>query len=416
MGIDGDIKTNQLRGKTFVQLAGSMTWLSLLYGALLYVAVGALGVSEMARRIGENSPNIIHMIEVAADIRTAEHDAIVREEKRLEEKEGDLKKAISEFRKFGVSNGLALETLQPIIDKYEYAPKLSDVIKPKAGEPRASVDLELEKKWAEVMGNMMQLQFDIRDLRKSLNSRRLILHSAWSTHPQVLAEIERLDIDSDKVDQAGGTVQTLQGLGYGRLFALPTEILTLLLALSMGALGSTLHVTKTLLTASEERPASYYLIRPFQGMVTSLVVFVLLKAGQLTISAGDSDNLNIFFVSFAGIAAGLLAEEAYRMICKAGAGIIKTDDAEARWAFKLARALAEAEVAPAQLAAGIGVPLAELESWIQETHAVPPLQQRLIAAWLHVPERELFTAQPPEENTSIMPPAPSTAAPSTPTS
>jgi hypothetical protein len=392
------------RAKTFVQLTGSMVWLFLLYGALLYVAVGALGVSELTRRIGEEAATVIHMVEVGRDIRSGEEVALRRDEITLTEKEALLQKAITDFRNFGVTQGMALQDIQPIIDNYDLAPKLSTSLK-------KSVDVDVEKQWAAVMGAMMQLQFDIRDIKKIIDGRRSVLRSAWSAHPQVATEAVRLNIDPISVDRAAATADTLQELGYARLFGLPAEILTLLLALSMGALGSTLHVTKTLLTASEERPTSYYLIRPFQGMVTSLVVFVLLKAGQLTISAGDSDNLNIFFVSFAGIASGLLAEEAYRMIRKAGAGIIKSDDAESRWAFKLGAALAANNVSPVTLAEGIRVPLAELDSWLNETHPVPPLQQRLIAAWLHIPERELFTAQPPEEATLMSSPLPSPAVP-----
>lgn len=197
------------------------------------------------------------------------------------------------------------------------------------------------------------------------------------------------------IDLAASTASTLQKMGYGTLFSLPAEILTLLLALSMGALGSTLHITKLLLDGDDGKGTSFFLIRPFQGMITSLVVFVLLKAGQLTISAGVSDNLNIFFVSFAGISSGLLAEEAYRMIKKAGAGIIKADDGESRWAFRLSAAMDQTMTESKTLANGIGSTPAELRSWLDESQPVPPLQQKLIASWLHIPERDLFTSQPP---------------------
>lgn len=395
---DGE-RNDALRAKTFVQLAGSMAWLSLLYGALLYVAVGALGVSELTRRLGTETAGIIHMIEVATDIRAGEAQALAREEARLRLKDDALLRAIAEFRDFGIAQGLALQQLQPIIDRYDYAPRLSAL-------KNTPIDLETEKNWAGAMGAVMGLQMEVAALKDRVRGHHEVLRSAWSSHPQVAAEAKRLNIDPLQVDRAAGTATIMRHLGYAGLFALPTEILTLLLALSMGALGSTLHITKTLLAAAEERPPSYYLIRPFQGMVTSLVVFVLLKAGQLTISAGDSDALNIFFVSFSGIASGLLAEEAYRMIRKAGAGIIKTDEAESRWAFKLRRALEDAKIDPAQLADGIRVPVAELDSWLSETHPVPPMQQRLIAAWLHLPERELFTAQPPEEEGRPAPCAP----------
>lgn len=385
------VQVDAMRTKTFMQLAGSMAWLCLLYGALLYVAVGALGVSELTRRMGSSAGAIIHMIEVAQDIRTSEAETLQRDRLTLAQKERQLAEAINDFRNLGIGLGLSVQQLQPIIDSYDLAPRLSTLT-------GTHMEAEQERQWAAAMATVMQLQYDIKVLRTDMEQRRQVLRVSWSAHPQVTEEARRTGVDVGIVDRSAGTAAVLQTLGYAVLFSLPTEILTLLLALSMGALGSTLHITRTLLAATEERPPSYYLIRPFQGMVTSLVVFVLLKAGQLTISAGDADNLNIFFVSFSGIASGLLAEEAYRMIRKAGAGIIKTDEAESRWAFKLRRALDEAKVDAAQLAEGIRVPLTELESWLTETHPVPPMQQRLIAAWLHLPERELFTAQPPEED------------------
>jgi hypothetical protein len=383
--------------KSIGLLAGSMIWLALLYGALLYVAVGALGVSEMMRRLGTDASNIVHMVEVVNDIREGEMTRVRQEEKSRREKEAQLDKAIRAFRTFGSAQGLALQDLQPIIDDYDLAPRLSQVLK-------RDVDPATEAQWAEVMGDIMQAQFDIRDLKKSIESRYAILRLGWTAHPQVLAEVKRIGMDSGLVDRSAGMADTLQRLGYASLFSLPPEILTLLLALSMGALGSTLHITKTLLNPTEVQPPSYYLIRPFQGMVTSLVVFVLLKAGQLTISVGDSDNLNIFFVSFAGIASGLLAEEAYRMIRKAGAGIIKTDADDSRWAFKLKSAMEAMPATAEALAAGIGSSPDEVNSWMNESQPVPALQQRLIAAWLRMPERELFTSQPPTEEKAMASP------------
>ena len=375
------------------RLAGSMAWLCLLYGGLLYVAVGVLGVSELATRIGGESARIVHMVEVAEDIRSDEREHLQADKRKLAEMDANYAVAVKDLRDFGVTQGLALQDIQPIIDTYNLAPKLSTLLK-------KPVDPGLETAWAGRMAKVMSLQLDMSKLQDSITKRHSLLRSNWSTHPDVVAAAKRVNLDPGIIDLASSTAETLRALGYGLLFSLPTEILTLVLALSMGALGSTLHITKMLLDGADSRAASYYLIRPFQGMVTSLVVFVLLKAGQLTISAGDSDALNIFFVSFAGIAAGLLAEEAYRMIKKAGAGIIKTDDDGAsRWAFKLKDALAEAGQSAQSLADGIGVSAGELQAWLDETQSVPFLQQRLIATWLHRSERELFTSQEPGDVT-----------------
>ncbi len=372
------------------RLAGSMLWLCLLYGGLLYVAVGVLGVSELTSRIGGQSAGLVHMVEVARDIRDNERDRLHREELQLQRLGEAYDAAVKDLRDFGIAAGLALQDIQPVIDTYNLAPKLSELLK-------KPVDPATEITWGERMARVMGLQIDMAKVQASTDKRHAALRAGWSAHPDVVEAAKRINLDPGLLDVAASTADTLQRLGYAVLFALPTEILTLLLALTMGALGSTLHITKMLLDGSDTRKLSYYLLRPLQGMVTSLVVFVLLKAGQLTISAGDGEALNIFFVSFAGISAGLLAEEAYSMITRAGAGIIKADDGEARWAFKLKAALAAAGTEAETLAAGVGVSPGEMRAWLEETQSVPHTQQRLIATWLHLSERELFTSQPPAE-------------------
>ena len=205
-------------------------------------------------------------------------------------------------------------------------------------------------------------------------------------------------VNQGDVAVAANAAAALRHLGYDRLFMLPREILGLVLALVMGALGSTLHVTKTMIEDKNEIRPSYYLVRPFQGMVTALVVFILLKAGQLSISSGSSQELNTFFVAFAGVVSGLMVTEAYQMIRKAAATIIPPEDDEPRWAFKLADALRDQAAAADDLAAGIGASPAEVQAWIDEKRPVPAGQQRLIAAWLHRPRRSLFTSLSPDDD------------------
>ncbi|MBI3445294.1 MAG: hypothetical protein HY055_08010 [Magnetospirillum sp.] len=371
-----------------------MIWLSLLYGGLLYIAVGALGVSELTKRLGAKAAAVVHIVTVAKDIREEAHHSLTRDEQQIQALNAQLATAIHELRDFGIANGLSLQDIQPIIDIYTLAPTISELLK----KPTLP---ETEKTWAALEAKVMALQMDLAKLNASAEKHRAVVRASWSANPDIVEEAKRADISSAEVDVAASSANALHRLGFNVLFSLPSNILTLILALSMGALGSSLHITKMLLDGTETRQLSYYLIRPFQGMITALVVFVLLKAGQLTISSGDGDNLNIFFVSFASIAAGLLAEEAYRMIKKAGAGIIKTEDEDARWAFKLKGALEASGTDAITLAKGIGVSVAEVTSWINESQAVPPQQQHLIAAWLHLPERELFTAQSPDEAVSV---------------
>jgi hypothetical protein len=108
-----------------------------------------------------------------------------------------------------------------------------------------------------------------------------------------------------------------------KIVTLPGSVLTLLLALSMGALGSTLYVTGEYFGAGNGRPFVWYIFRPFLGMITALAVFVAFKAGQLTISgvstnSGTEMDLNPFLVSFFAVIAGLLSEHAIARLSLAG--------------------------------------------------------------------------------------------------
>jgi hypothetical protein len=189
----------------------------------------------------------------------------------------------------------------------------------------------------------------------------------------------------------------LRSFGYAWLFAIPSEVLTMLLALVLGALGSALHMTRVLTDGEENPPFCWYLFRPCQGLLMALAMFVLLKAGQLTVGASDTDSLSPFFVAFVGTMSGLLAPDAYRLLQRTGATLIPAaGEGAERWAFGLGAAMEAAGVDAAALAAGIGARPEEVAAWAAELQPVPEAQQRLMAAWLRADSRRLFTIdQPP---------------------
>lgn len=113
-------------------------------------------------------------------------------------------------------------------------------------------------------------------------------------------------------------------LGTPPFWALPKSILTLLLVLSTGVLGSIIFVTVEFLKepADQIQNLTMYLFRPFLGMILALSVYVMLKAGQFTFVDDSDQNLSPFLVSFLGIISGMLAEEAYKRLTKAGGAFI----------------------------------------------------------------------------------------------
>ena len=104
--------------------------------------------------------------------------------------------------------------------------------------------------------------------------------------------------------------------GWPHLFAImPASLLTLIMALSMGALGSVIYLTKSYFSTEEKNPFSWYFFRPFLGMITALAIFVLAKAGVLVVAGSSGQNnisseLSPFFISFLAIISGLLSEQA----------------------------------------------------------------------------------------------------------
>jgi len=195
---------------------------------------------------------------------------------------------------------------------------------------------------------------------------------------------------------------------------MPPDMLTLILVMSMGALGGTINLTRMYLRSRNDDSASLsggalYLFRPILGAITALAVFILAKAGVLIVAnpvPGGGAALSPFFISFLGIISGLLADQALDTIQRTGNSWFKKsgDIGNKRWAFGLAEALGKPphgdtsdeavssyEQRHRALADLLGVSLATLDSWVAEEKPVPWHEQSLIAAYFRESPRRLFT-------------------------
>ena len=130
----------------------------------------------------------------------------------------------------------------------------------------------------------------------------------------------------------------------------------------------------------------------------AIAVFILLKAGQLTITTGsdDSAELDPFVISFIAIISGLLSEQAYGRIQRAGATIFRPrDTGTQRWAHGLGAGMQVAQVTNADLAGFVGVSPDTVQAWAAEQESVSEQHQALVAAALRTAPREIFTDLPP---------------------
>ena len=114
--------------------------------------------------------------------------------------------------------------------------------------------------------------------------------------------------------------------------ALPHPVLVMIVTLSMGALGSALFMLQLHLagegSVGGRMSLSWHLFRPLQGMAAALAVFLLVKAGQISVSHSgpgvEDADLNAFVLGFLGIVSGLLSDRAMDRITAAGVELLGT--------------------------------------------------------------------------------------------
>jgi hypothetical protein len=186
-------------------------------------------------------------------------------------------------------------------------------------------------------------------------------------------------------------------IGAGFLLKLPREILVLMLTMSMGLLGSLVTMTWSFMRRDTGLTVQRFAVLPIVGMTTALVVLVFINAGQMTLTAGDSGALNPFALSFIGIISGLLSERAYARLSDVGNNFFATADVQLRWANHLKEAMAAGSVTTQEMARHLSLPKEDAERIIAEAVPATFEQQRLIAAYMRRPLRDLFTDAPPDD-------------------
>lgn len=374
----------------------ALAWLLLLYVGLTYLAVGTISVSQINSRFGDQAGYIFHMADIADQQRKVRGAQMKQADEEAHQTERRRDAALVELTAQAQRLGVAVPALRTALDDPKAAVRLRDF--------GVTADDETCRVWDGLVADYYR-QSLINDLAIK---RRDALLAELSGGFAKLAGNQVIDgkvlggISQSLFQTATSTAAGLRKFGYAWLFSIPNEVLTLVLALVLGALGSTLHMTKVLIDGSEAPSVTWFVFRPCQGVLMALVVFVVLKAGQLTVGAADTDTLNPYFVAFVGTVSGLLSPDAYRLVQRAGAAIIPPGSDEGdRWAFGLAGGMAAAGVDAPTLADGIGAQPEELNAWMQESTPVPAQQQALIAAWLHADPRQLFTADRPPARRAV---------------
>lgn len=378
---------------------GILLWLLTLYVGLTYLAVGTISVSQINSRFGDQAAIIFHVADLADQQRRVRNAQMIEAEAVFEQTRMLRDGALVELAVHSERLGLSQARLRKALDDPDQSVRLADL--------GIQADADTNKVWDTAVAEYYRQNL-LNELAKKrrdhlMEMLRGGLAALVGDQPQ---DGKVFGLSDTQFQTAAATAAGLRSFGYAWLFAIPAEVLTLVLALVLGALGGTLHMTKVTIDGDENPPGLWYLFRPCQGILMALVVFVLLKAGQLTMGAADNDTLNPYFVAFVGTVSGLLSPDAYRLVQRAGASLIPAGDDESdRWAIGLAQAMQENGVDAATLAQGIGIRIEDLTAWMSETAPVPVAQQRVVAAWLHADPRRLFTTDRPPQMVVSSPPS-----------
>jgi hypothetical protein len=184
---------------------------------------------------------------------------------------------------------------------------------------------------------------------------------------------------------------------YNEFLKEPRELLVMQLTMAMGALGSVITMTWSFVRRDGTHTIRRFLMLPFVGAISAFVILVFLKAGQLTVTAGQaSDDLDPFVLSFVGIVSGLLSERAYARMSDVGNKFFAVEADIQRYGVHLKSALSAQGIDNAEVVRVLKLKdSAEAESIIAGEKPLSILQQNLLAALTRKPSRELFSDQEP---------------------
>lgn len=188
----------------------------------------------------------------------------------------------------------------------------------------------------------------------------------------------------------------------------PNSILTLLLTLAMGALGSTIYLTARSLqfpnmesaSAGEAArlPLMWFVLRPSLGMIVALAIYIAFRAGVVTLSATPNSadaGLNPFVISFFALIAGLMSERAIANLMRNSRNVLGESDPAPRFQPTGLSAAMQKDTTKTDkdLAKHMEVSYETARGWIEKGNSVSYAEARKIAKWMGRPEPELFTLE-----------------------
>jgi hypothetical protein len=364
-------------------------WLVMLYCGCIWLVFGTFSTHQLQYRI--QTEKMQDTVTVSSVIR------LLGCLKGLDEQIATKRKKIKSLEN-------ALENLQGESDQIERG---MDPLKIRLKMVRAAVtqsESKTDETIKEEKDGELQLvrsieakSLELRRKSRRYTVKKILLESERKNLEQLIDNRMILEANNASVQDYLTELASMQRFHFDALATMPSQLLSQILVLSMGALGSIIFLTRAFLTPRLFKPFSWYLFRPFLGMVTALAMFVLTKSGLGIVSGENAANsLNPFVISFIAIISGLLSEQAYERIQSAGESFFKTEERKQRWSLSVCEEMEKQSKSGDDMRPFVKASPKIIEEWVEGTIPVPADAQKIISAWLGKPVRELFSDQPPD--------------------
>lgn len=376
-----------LKASTYpASVTGGLLWIFSLYLLAPWLAVGSLSSiqfrDEIQNKFSTTLPDILELADIQSSIKT---------------------QRINESSKFSVWE----EHLKSIAKAVKTEPQnLTDFVDALKNihceEAKSGVSAEPTKD--------LNKSSTCAELAKALNNYFSYLKSEQDAEKELKTSIETFErntkpadgraVSASKLGELNARIEFMSKFYYRDMLVMPDQVLTLILAIAMGILGSTITMTWTFLAEKPNPPFRWYLLRPFVGAISALVIFIMAKAGQMTlITESTGATLSPFVLSLLGIAAGLLSDRAYAQMSSVSGKVLGDIGAEQkRWSSHLVKEIESQNITPEQLATALSMDPARIAAIISDQQPASLLEQRRISDRLGIAPRLLFTDIPPESS------------------
>jgi hypothetical protein len=177
----------------------------------------------------------------------------------------------------------------------------------------------------------------------------------------------------------------------------PNDFLALLVVCVGGVLGALLRIVFSSYVSGEDPTLRSVVISPILGLICSLVIYNLFRAGFIVITDqpqnSESATLSPFVIALLAMAAGLLSERTVELFRRTFGNWLGSVEASqgARWGVNLQREMNAQKTTVEKLAERLNISATKVRDWVLEKEAVPSDKQHDLSLALNVPARRLFT-------------------------